>query len=54
MIALACEVVGNGASWFPLIPLPIKEAIFLFISYDYKSVSFPLIPLPIKEAMFDS
>ena len=36
---------------FPLIPLPIKEAIpvlTLFIDYTMR---FPLIPLPIKEAI---
>ena len=37
---------------FPLIPLPIKEAIEIKPIYEYWGVSaFPLIPLPIKEAI---
>ena len=38
---------------FPLIPLPIKEAILLMKQESLTSLrKFPLIPLPIKEAMF--
>ena len=38
--------------WFPLIPLPIKEAIVALFLVPYMDVKlFPLIPLPIKEAM---
>ena len=38
---------------FPLIPLPIKEAIMDVKAQSYIIVKslFPLIPLPIKEAM---
>ncbi len=41
-------------SRFPLIPLPIKEAVH-FLEGDLPSLEknkFPLIPLPIKEAVF--
>jgi hypothetical protein len=36
---------------FPLIPLPIKEAIALISKYVQEMKTFPLIPLPIKEAI---
>ena len=38
---------------FPLIPLPIKEAIFHQekLGTDFTHDAFPLIPLPIKEAI---
>ncbi len=37
---------------FPLIPLPIKEAVSEF-GFGYGAiVKFPLIPLPIKEAVY--
>ena len=47
------ELLGNDGEKFPLIPLPIKEAIS---PDDVCQVSnslppFPLIPLPIKEAI---
>jgi len=38
--------------WFPLIPLPIIEAINCTNCKDFESVTkFPLIPLPIIEAI---
>ena len=41
-----------GGPEFPLIPLPIKEAIYSIGYYDKDGYnSFPLIPLPIKEAI---
>ncbi len=37
---------------FPLIPLPIKEAVEGTIPwYERQLLEFPLIPLPIKEAV---
>ncbi len=39
---------------FPLIPLPIKEAIHIkakVVKSDLVILPFPLIPLPIKEAI---
>ncbi len=38
---------------FPLIPLPIKEAVAALVNAhkDLLIVKFPLIPLPIKEAV---
>jgi hypothetical protein len=38
---------------FPLIPLPIKEAMMInpFQPQLIREVRFPLIPLPIKEAI---
>ena len=36
---------------FPLIPLPIKEAIIPFKKSQTLQPKFPLIPLPIKEAI---
>ncbi len=39
---------------FPLIPLPIKEAVSLGVNLGVSSgLPFPLIPLPIKEAVFN-
>ena len=37
---------------FPLIPLPIKEAIKVEKKEERKVQEFPLIPLPIKEAIY--
>ena len=37
--------------WFPLIPLPIKEAIKSGAMKAAIVLTFPLIPLPIKEAI---
>ena len=40
---------------FPLIPLPIKEAIYIGKCRKFailKEIAFPLIPLPIKEAIY--
>jgi hypothetical protein len=39
----------SEGSKFPLIPLPIKEAVFE--PKDSLVIQFPLIPLPIKEAV---
>ncbi len=39
---------------FPLIPLPIKEAVWdghVTQLHDIRDMEFPLIPLPIKEAV---
>ncbi len=37
---------------FPLIPLPIKEAVYIHFTEESVIKLFPLIPLPIKEAVF--
>ncbi len=42
----------NKCKLFPLIPLPIKEAVALEEAAEYRlAYEFPLIPLPIKEAV---
>ena len=46
------ETQENLASLFPLIPLPIKEAIPQVLLEAQKLRGFPLIPLPIKEAIW--
>jgi hypothetical protein len=37
--------------FFPLIPLPIKEAVEDGLGEEFVTNQFPLIPLPIKEAV---
>ncbi len=41
----------NTSLGFPLIPLPIKEAVSVKPELTLSCLKFPLIPLPIKEAV---